>query len=215
MSLNHVQLEDTGAHAVAQLHRHLTHIHLCSTELTVSGMSQLFMMPWPYLQVLFLRDNTLGADAIAVLALACLPSLAILDLARNKLDAALQLVRGSFPCLHDLCLNHNNFNNASMTVLAKGCWPALLQLSLADNYINARGVERLMQGNWPELCALALDKKAVSSATWGHLDLALNELPNMGEVPQYLAVDRSAVLPLQPVIWPKLVRVAFGSGMAN
>ena len=141
----------------------------------------------------------------------------VLDLAHNKLDAAaaLQLVSGRFPCLRDLCLDHNDLNNASMTVIAKGHWPALLQLSLPGNYINARGIERLMQGNWPELRALTLDRKAISSATWGHLDLAAHAMPDPEEVPNYLAVHRSDVLPLQRVVWPKLLKVEFGYGVAK
>ena len=84
------------------------------------------------------------------------------------------------------------------------------------NHINARGVERLMQANWHELRGLTLDIKAISKATWHHLGLSIDAMPNPAEVAQGVTVQRNlAALSFLRVVWPCLLAVKFASSVKS
>lgn len=212
LSLQGVNLDAAGIHAIAELHRRLEKLLLYSIDLNTAGTSQLFLKPWPLLCELGLPFNQLAADAVAALVPASLPSLTILDLGHNELNAPAVglLANVRLPQLVFLVLDHNELNNAAMTILAKGQWPNLEGLSLIGKKIKALGIDILLQANWPRLCNLCLDSSSVCAGICSVLDLPLDTVSRVEGISGCFMAQRD--LARDNVIWPRLKDVMFCQG---
>ena len=207
LNLDGVQFGAEFAQALAKTHSHIDSLHLRSVSLDRETLSGFKLASWP-LTCLHLHNSTIGADAVAALALALcsFPKLHSLYLTHNQLDeaAAQQLTRGRWPQLQHLDVSYNALDNRAMEALAKGQWPKLTMLQLQGNTIDAVGVSLLVKGHWPKLCNLRLDYTAVSAATWALLGL----VPEILEEHTVFGVPRSYE---NSLIWPELSRVTFGA----
>lgn len=205
LSLDGVQFGAEFAQALAKTHSHIDSFHLRSVSLDRETLSGFKLVSWP-LTGLHLHNSTIGADAVAALALCSFPKLRSLYLTHNQLDegAAQQLTRGRWPQLQHLDVSYNALGNRAMEALANGQWPNLAKLHLQGNTVDAVGVSLLVEGHWPKLYELRLHYTAVSAATW-----ALLALDPEFQADQYYfgGVPRSFESSL---IWPELHTVKFG-----
>ena len=212
LEVTRTKLDSSCTHSIALLHKKLVSLNLAYTSMTTAAILQLTSVPWPKLDFLTLKGNTVAADALGLLEI---PVLSHLYLAGTRLAAAAarQLARGSWCKLEYLDLECNDLDDVAMAFLGKGHWPSLRSLELRRNNISVLGLELFLAAPWPKLRDLVLDSAAVPVAKRKLVDVTGRTLLNSDETYQRVSRDvLGAWLGItvnDPVVWPKLEDVLF------
>lgn len=212
--------------AQAVICEHVTSITLLEanghgTQYQVEAMEKLVKCRWPYLHKLNLKYRaTLNDAAVAVLARANWPHLAVLDLSRNNLSASSfsYLIEGRWPKLHTLDLSHNRVGSSGMTSLSEGNWPLLQTLKLNDCHLHGfelskDAAEKLADRKWQQLQHLELGFNFLSTGVLQFPGTLLSGLTSLDLSRNRLQDD--AILGLSPVGLPDLVRLVLAHNLVE
>ncbi|MBK07446.1 MAG: hypothetical protein CL920_28760 [Deltaproteobacteria bacterium] len=149
---------------------------------------------WPQLEEIFLSHNDISDDGFSLMGRSVPPRLRMLNVSQNRItDQGMEsfFVKGHFPDLERLYIEHNQVGDAGLLAMAQAKMPRLRSIQASSCNVGDHGIFSLCRASWSQqlhilwLCCNRIGEEGgralfelAERASFGELNLANNKLPS-------------------------------------